>query len=143
MATLVDDLKRVPLFSGLSERQLKRLSRDFKERRLSPGTTPVREGHMSGVGFFVIAEGEASASVEGTELARLGPGDYFGEIGLIGERPRLATVTAETELRCLELASWDFRQFVEENPDASWKLLHHLVDLLAEERRRTKSGLTG
>lgn len=143
MASLADDLKRVPLFSGLSQRQLRRLSRDFKERTFSPGTSPVRKGHMSGIGFFLITEGEASVSVDGTEIARLGPGDYFGELGLIGERPRMATVTAETRLQCLELASWHFRRFIKENPDASWKLLQHLVDLLAEERNRTTSGLTG
>lgn len=134
MATLADDLKRVPLFSGLSQRQLRKLSRDFRERAFSAGTTPVRQGHMSGIGFFVITDGEASVSVEGTEVARLGPGDYFGELGLIGERPRMATVTAETPLRCLELATWHFRRFVKDNPDASWKLLQHVVDLLAEER---------
>ena len=141
VATLADDLKRVPLFSGLSQRQLKKLSRDFfTARDFSVGTTPVRQGHRSGIGFFVITEGEASVSVDGTEVARLGPGDHFGEMGLIGERPRLATVTAETPLRCLELPSWHFRRFVKENPDVSWKLLQHLVDLLAE--RQTASGTT-
>jgi CRP-like cAMP-binding protein len=134
VATLADDLKVVPLFSGLSQRQLKKLSRDFRKRDFSVGTTPVRQGHRSGIGFFVITDGEASVSIDGTEVARLGPGDHFGELGLIGERPRLATVTAETPLQCLELASWDFRRFVKENPDASWKLLQHLVDLLAEEQ---------
>jgi CRP/FNR family cyclic AMP-dependent transcriptional regulator len=141
VANLVDDLKRVPLFSGLSQRQLKKLSRDFfRERDFSVGTTPVRQGHMSGIGFFVITDGEASVSVDGSEVARLGPGDYFGELGLIGGRPRLATVTAETPLKCLELATWHFRRFVKENPDVSWKLLQHLVDLLAE--RTAQSGTT-
>jgi CRP-like cAMP-binding protein len=134
--SLADDLKKVPLFSGLSQRQLKRLSRDFKERDFKPGTTPVRQGRMSGVGFFVITEGEASVSVDGTERARLGPGDYFGELGLISERARTATVTAETPLRCVMLASWDFRRFTKDNPDASWKLLQHVVDLLAEAEQR-------
>jgi CRP-like cAMP-binding protein len=134
--SLADDLKKVPLFSGLSQRQLKRLSRDFKERDFKPGTTPVRQGHMSGVGFFVITEGEASVSVDGTERARLGPGDYFGELGLISERARTAAVTAETPLRCVMLASWDFRRFIKDNPDASWKLLQHVVDLLAEAEQR-------
>jgi CRP-like cAMP-binding protein len=135
VATLVDDLKRVPLFSSLSQRQLKKLSRDFfTERNFSVGSTPVRQGHRSGIGFFVVTDGEASVSVDGTEVARLGPGDYFGELGLIGERPRLATVTADTPLRCLELPSWHFRRFVKENPDVSWKLLQHLVDLLAKQQ---------
>jgi CRP-like cAMP-binding protein len=138
VATLADDLKQVPLFSSLSQRQLKRLSRDFRERTFVPGTTPVRQGHMSGIGFFVITEGEASVSIDGSEVARLGPGDYFGELGLISERPRTATVTAETSLRCAELASWHFRRFVKENPGASWKLLENLVDLLAERTERSR-----
>ena len=94
MATLADDLKQVPLFSGLNKRQLKRLSRDFKERTFLPGTTPVRQGQMSGIGFFVVTEGEASVSVSGREVARLGPGEDVGERGRFGDRERMATVTA-------------------------------------------------
>jgi CRP-like cAMP-binding protein len=136
VATLANDLKRVPLFSSLSQRQLKRLSRDFRKRTFAYGTTPVRQGHTSGIGFFVIVEGEASVSVDGKEVARLGPGDYFGELGLIGQRPRTATVTAETPmLQCAELASWDFRRYVKENPAVSWKLLEHLVDLIERSGR--------
>lgn len=142
MATLVDDLARVPLFSGLSQRQLKKLARGFKERTYSPGTTIVREGNMDGVGFFVIAEGTASVSVEGTEVATIGPGDYFGELAMISEQERGATVTAGIPMRCLVMAFWDFRRFAKENPDVSWKLLQHLVDLLTEERgRRARASL--
>jgi CRP-like cAMP-binding protein len=136
VANLVDELKQVPLFSNLSQRQLRRLARDFKEREVRPGTSVVRQGQMSGVDFFVIAEGEASVSVDGTEIARLGPGDHFGELALIGERVRLATVTAEAPLRCLVMASWDFRKFVKGNPDVSWKLLQYLVGVVAHERSK-------
>jgi CRP/FNR family cyclic AMP-dependent transcriptional regulator len=144
VAILADDLTQVPHFSSLSQRQRKRLSRSFKERDFKPGTTPVRQGHMSGIGFFVIREGEASVSIDGTEVARLGPGDYFGELGIISGHARTATVTAETRLRCFELAMWDFRQFVKDHPDVSWKLLQHLADRVtkAEERSKTSSRLT-
>ena len=136
MAALADDLKRVPLFSGLNERQLKKLARGFKERQYGPGITVVREGEMGGVGFFVIAEGEASVSVKGDVLASLGPGDHFGELAMISEQVRGATVTADTKLRCLVMAFWDFRKFAKENPDVSWKLLQHLVNVLMEDRAR-------
>lgn len=139
MPGLADDLKRVPLFGGLSERQLKRLARDFREHGFAPGMTPVREGQMSGIAFFVIVEGEASVSVDGAEVARLGPGDHFGELGLISDRARTATVTADTPLRCLKLAIWDFRRFVKDNPDVAWKLLQHVVDLLVEAQERSKA----
>jgi CRP-like cAMP-binding protein len=133
---LIDELKQVPLFSDLSQRQLKRLARDFKERTFRSGTSMVRRGHMSGVDFFVIAEGEASVTVDGTEIDRLGPGDHFGEVALIGEQVRQATVTADGPLRCLVMTSWDFQKFVKGNPEASWKLLQYLVRVLTEERSR-------
>jgi CRP/FNR family cyclic AMP-dependent transcriptional regulator len=142
VANLVDELKQVPLFSGLSQRQLKQLARGFKEREFRSGTSMVQQGQMSGVGFFVITEGEASVSVDGTEVARLGPGDHFGELALISERVRTATVTAEVPLRCLVIAFWDFRRFAKANPDVTWKLLRHLVDVLTEERdRRAQAAL--
>ena len=130
MASRVDELKRVPLFNGLSQRQLKKLAADVSERTFRPGTAVVQQGKMSGIDFFVIAEGNASVSVGGKTIDQLGPGDYFGELALIGERERAATVTADTPLRCLTMRSWDFRRFVADNPDVSWKLLQHLVELL-------------
>lgn len=136
MATLADELKQVPLFSSLSQRQLKRLARDFKKREFKPGTTMLRQGHMSGIGFFVITEGEAAVSVDGREVARLGRGDYFGELGLISDRARTATVTASTSLHCAELAIWDFRRFVKDNSDVAWKLLQHVAELLATAETR-------
>ncbi len=142
MASLVDELKKVPLFSGLSQRQLKKLGRGFKERQFKAGTSVVRQGQMSGVGFFVITEGEAYVSVDGSEVARLGPGDHFGELALISERVRSATVTAAGPLKCLVMAFWDFREFAKENPDVTWKLLQHLVELLTQERnKRAQAGL--
>ena len=70
---VVDELARVNLFSSLSQRQLKRLARHVKERQYRPGVLVVKEGTMSGVGFFILADGEAAVSVEGTEVARHRP----------------------------------------------------------------------
>lgn len=140
----VDLLKRVPLFDSLSHRQLKRLARNFRERRVRSGTSLVQQGKMSGVEFFVIAEGEACVTVEGEEIDRLGPGDHFGELGLIGGHVRTATVTADGPMRCLTMASWDFRRFVQGSPDVSWKLLQHLVGLVIDEQqRRAGAGAPG
>jgi CRP-like cAMP-binding protein len=90
---------------------------------------------MSGVDFFVIVDGEVSVTLDGKEVARLGPGDHFGELALIGERERLSTVTALVPVQCVSMASWHFRRFVNANPDVAWKLLQHLVDLLGERER--------
>ena len=136
MAATAEELKGVPLFSGLSHRQLRRLGRDFKERSFRPGVEIVRQGHMSGVDFFVIVDGKVAVTVDGKEVVRLGPGDHFGELALISEGERTATVTAVTRLRCLVIAFWDFRRFAKENPDVSWALLQYLAGLLTGERDR-------
>ena len=125
-----DQLKQVPLFSELSKRQLARLARDCQEHTIPPGTTLVREGSMSGVSFFIIADGEAIVTIGDKQIATLGPGDYFGELELINGRERNATVTTTTPLRCLVMRFWDFRRFARQNPDVTWKLLQHVVDIL-------------
>jgi len=94
----VDALKDVPLLSCLSQRELKRVARNVREQSFAPGTTVIREGKMSGVGFFIVVEGEAEVSAGGAGLGRLHPGDHFGELALIGKRERTAT-TAEQDSR--------------------------------------------
>ncbi len=129
MAGTADDLKQVDLFSGLNRRQLKSLASNFRERRFATGQEIVREGAMSGIGFFVLADGEAKVSVRGRKVASLGPGSYFGEFALINEGERTATVSAQTEVRCLEISFPDFRKFAHSNPDVTWKLLQHVAAL--------------
>jgi CRP/FNR family cyclic AMP-dependent transcriptional regulator len=136
MPGVVDELARVRLFSGLNQRQLRRLAKHVKERQFRAGVSVVKEGTMSGVGFFIVADGEAVVSVDGTEVARLGPGDHFGELALITEDVRTATVTAVTRIRCYVIAFWDFRRFATDNPDVAWKLLQHLAGLLVADRER-------
>ena len=98
---------------------------------------------MSGIGFFIIVDGEAVVSIDGTEVATLGPGDHFGELALISNEVRTATVTAVTTLRCLVMMFWDFRDFAKRNPDVSWKLLEHVVGLLADARsKQAKASLS-
>ena len=138
MASTDEALKRVPLFSGLSQRQLRSLSKDFKERTYRPGAAILREGAMSGVDFFVIVEGKASVTVRGKEVDTLGPGDHFGELALIAERERFATVTAVDRVQCLTMASWHFRKFVQDNPDVAWKLLQHVTGLVQDAPARTR-----
>jgi CRP-like cAMP-binding protein len=136
VSVVVDELREVRLFAALSQRQLRQLARLAKERQFREGVTVVAEGTMSGVGFFIVADGEAIVSVDGEEVARIGPGDHFGELALITEDARTATVTAATRLRCYVIAFWDFRKFARDNPDVAWKLLQHLAGLLTAERER-------
>jgi CRP-like cAMP-binding protein len=137
--TAVERLKDVPLLSCLSNRELKRVAREVRENHFDPGTTVVREGKMGRFGFFILDEGEASVSVGGNEVARLQPGDHFGELSLISEGARTATVTALTPISCFVIDPWDFRDLVKGSPETAWKLLQHVADLLDEERARAKT----
>lgn len=122
----VEVLKRVPLFADLDRRELQQVARLFKERRFPQGGTVMREG-LGGAAFFVIESGEARVSIGGNERTRLKPGDYFGEIALIDEGARTATVTAATELACYGLTLWEFGPLVRENGEIGWKLLQALA----------------
>ena len=121
-AGAVELLKRVPLFSDLDRKELERVANSMKERIFGAGETVTAEG-QSGVGFFVIADGEAKVTVGGQERRRLGPGDYFGEVALLNESSRTATITAESDLKCYGLTSWEFRPLVETHGSIAWKLL--------------------
>jgi CRP/FNR family transcriptional regulator, cyclic AMP receptor protein len=125
----VELLQRVPLFADFDRGDLQRLARSFKERTFAAGSTVSAEG-KSGAGFFVIESGEATVTVRDTERAKLGPGDYFGEIALIDDGSRSATVTADSELRCYGLTSWEFRPLVESNASIAWRLLETMAQRL-------------
>jgi CRP/FNR family cyclic AMP-dependent transcriptional regulator len=125
----IEVLERVPLFAGLNRREVRQIARLFKERRFSEGETVAREG-SGGAAFFLIDSGEASVSVGGNKRRTLKPGDYFGEIALIDEGARSATVTATSELVCWGLTFWDFRPLVQGNAAIGWKLLQSLAKKL-------------
>ena len=127
----VDLLKRVPIFEGLDNRELERISASMKPRTFRAGDTVTTEG-QGGVGFFVIEAGEAKVTVHGDERRRLGPGDYFGEIALLTDRPRTATITAESDLRCYGMTSWDFKPLVETHGSIAWKLLQAMAKTYAD-----------
>jgi CRP/FNR family transcriptional regulator, cyclic AMP receptor protein len=129
----VEVLRRVPLFADLSRREAEQIARLFKKRRFAEGETVVKEG-SGGAAFFVIDSGEATVSVGGKQRATLKEGDYFGEIALIDEGARLATITASSELVCYGLTYWDFRPLVQQNAAISWKLLQSLGKRLRDAR---------
>jgi len=130
MTDVVDLLASVPLFSSLDRKELQRLAKDFSERTFPAGAVVVREGDEHGVGFFVVVEGEGIVTVGGKEVDRVGPGSYFGEVALISDRKRTATITASTELKTLVMTFWDFRAFVKGDAEVAWKLLEHVGGLL-------------
>jgi CRP/FNR family transcriptional regulator, cyclic AMP receptor protein len=127
----IELLRRVPLFADLDKKELEGIANSLKERTFRAGETITSEGE-SAVGFFVIQEGEAKVTVGGQERGRLGPGDYFGEIALIAQTGRTATVTADTDVRCLGMTFWEFRPLVEENGKIAWKMLQSLARKMSE-----------
>lgn len=135
MADMEDTLARVPMFSGIKPKELKKLGKRMTERSFNEGDEITREGE-SGIGFFVIEEGNASVSVAGEIVRTLGPGEHFGEIALIDSGPRSATIVAGTDLRCRGMSAWEFRPFVEEHPEVAWALLETLVGRLRDAQAR-------
>jgi CRP/FNR family cyclic AMP-dependent transcriptional regulator len=131
MADVVELIQRVPLFQGLGRKDLERVAGNMAERTFPQGRIITTEGE-GGVGFFVIEEGTATVQVGGESVRTLGPGDHFGEIALIDNGPRSATVVAETELRCRGMTAWEFRPLVQTHPEIAWPLLETLAARLRE-----------
>jgi CRP/FNR family cyclic AMP-dependent transcriptional regulator len=124
-------IRQVPLFSSLDKKEVQGLASSMKERTFNEGDTVAKEG-QSGIGFFIIGEGEAAVSVGGEERATLGHGDYFGEIALIDDGARTATITAKSPLKCYGITSWEFRPLVEQNAGLAWKMLQTLAARLRD-----------
>ena len=130
----VEALERVPLFADLDKHEIKQIARLFKERHFSDGETVVQEG-SGGSAFFVVDSGEATVFVGGKEYSTLKPGDYFGEIAMIDEGTRMATIIANSDLVCYGLTFWDFRPLVEENGVIGWKLLQSMAKIYRDARQ--------
>lgn len=124
-------LKKVPLFNGLSERQLKMLSGSFVTRNFADGEEMVKQGE-GGVGIFVIVSGKAEAIREkanGDKISvnTFGTADFFGELALLNEGPRTATVIARSNLECLVLPRWDFISLLKEDADMAVSVAQELA----------------
>ena len=119
-------LQHVPIFQGLDNRELGRIASSMKQRTFHAGDTVTAEG-QGGIGFFVIESGEAKVTIGGKDRRTLGPGDYFGEVALLTDSPRTATIMAETDLRCYGMTSWDFKPLVESHSSIAWKLLQAMA----------------
>jgi CRP/FNR family transcriptional regulator, cyclic AMP receptor protein len=129
--TKVEALRRAPLFEGLSKKELTQLARVSEDMEIPAGTALTREGEL-GHEFFVIVEGETQVKRKGRTVGTRGGGDFVGEIALLEQVPRTATVTAKTDLRVFVLTSKDFHHLLEENPKVERKVLLTLAKRVAE-----------
>jgi CRP/FNR family transcriptional regulator, cyclic AMP receptor protein len=128
-------VRQVPLFNDLSKQELQGLASSMKERNFREGDTIAAEG-QTGIGFFIIEEGEASVTIGGEERGTLKAGDHFGEIALIDDGARTATVTATGPLKAYGITAWEFRPMVEQNAGLAWKLLQELAKRLRDAELR-------
>jgi CRP/FNR family transcriptional regulator, cyclic AMP receptor protein len=129
--TKVQALKRAPLFAGLSRKELVLLARLTEDLEVPAGKVLCREGE-TGQEFFVIVDGKAEVTRKGEHVATRGGGEFVGEIALLEETPRMATVTAKTALRLFVMTRKDFRGLVAQNPSVEGKVLRALARRVVE-----------
>jgi CRP-like cAMP-binding protein len=127
-------LAGVPIFSGLSKKELTSIANAAKEVGHRERATLAREGD-AGVGFFLILDGVAEVSVGGHHVRDMSRGDFFGEISLLEGGPRTATVKAATDMRLLALPQWAFKRIVDTNPGIASKMLKVMAQRLRTSAR--------
>lgn len=127
----VGALARAPLFSELSKKELTQLARLSDDMEVEAGRVLCREG-KTGQEFFVIVDGEVEVTRKGKPVKRRGGDDFFGEIALLEDIPRTATVKAKTPLRLFVLTSRDFRRLVQSSPSVERKVMRSLARRLVE-----------
>jgi CRP-like cAMP-binding protein len=131
MPTAIESLSGIPLFANLSPRHLRKILKSSSENRFEAGEVIVREGGRTQT-LFIILEGTAIVVRNERTIARRSAGEFFGEVSMIDLRPRAATVTAETDVRCLVLYHDDLRKLVLGDPQVAWSLLQTLAGRLRD-----------
>ena len=127
-------LAEVGLFSACSKSELAKIAKLADEIEVPRGKVLTREGE-SGWEFFVVADGTAKATRGGRRLATFGPGAFFGEMSLLDEGPRSATVEAETDMQVLVLTSRGFFTLVDDMPSVARKVLAAMAQRLRDSER--------
>jgi CRP-like cAMP-binding protein len=130
----VEFLKNVPLFAGCTKKELRELAARTDEIDLRDGYVLMREGRL-GREFIVLVEGTAAVTKNGKTLANLEAGDWVGEIALLTNVPRTATVTATSPIRVLVITDRSFRRLVETMPSIALKVLASVGDRLARDAK--------
>jgi CRP-like cAMP-binding protein len=137
-AEQIELLGNVSLFSECSKKELGQVASMMEERRVESGTELTREGE-EGDEFFVVAEGLADASIAGRKVGSIRPGSFFGEMALLDQGPRVATVTAKLPTRVLVLDAKGFARVVRDSPSVALKVMR----TLAERLRKLETEPTG
>ncbi|HET9085831.1 MAG TPA: cyclic nucleotide-binding domain-containing protein [Candidatus Limnocylindrales bacterium] len=122
-------LAGAPLLAGVDAAGLDAIARRVVEVEFPKDHVIARQGEV-GTGFFMVARGSVRVVRDGTTIARLGPGDFFGELSVLDGRPRVAQVVADEPTVCLALATWDFEAVVTEQPAVALAILRGLAGRL-------------
>ncbi len=130
-------LRTVELFAGVDAESLGAIADRAVEVSFPPARWIVRQGEI-GTGFFMIVSGRARVVRDDELLAELGPGDFFGELSLLDQQPRVAHVITEQDTDCLALASWDFDALLEAHPRIAIALLRGLARRARESTERSR-----
>ena len=127
-----------PLFTGLTPDDLTALADTATEVDFPADRIVARQGDI-GTGMFIIVDGRVRVVRDGETIARLGPGEFFGELSVIDRRPRNAQVLTEAPTRCLALASWDFERTMLEHPSLALAIMRGLAARLREAGERARA----
>lgn len=122
-------LAAAPLLAAVDAAGLERIADRTVEVTFTNGHVIARQGEV-GTGLFLIASGGARVVRDGQTIARLGPGDFFGELSVLDGRPRVAQVLAEGDTTCIALATWDLEAVINEQPSVGLALLRGLAERL-------------
>jgi len=127
-------LASVPLLAGLDDRVRRRLAQIGKRRTYAADETIVKEG-STGTALYVLLSGRVRIERGGKQVGELGPGDFFGELALIEEEPRSATVIAVDETECLLFPAWEFRALLDEQPQIAVAIMRALIERIHRQER--------
>jgi CRP-like cAMP-binding protein len=122
-------LREVGLFREVGDEGLAAVAAKSTEIAFEAGRMIVRQGEV-GTGFFVISSGQARVIRDGKTIAELGPGQFFGELSLLDQQPRIANVVADSNVDCLALASWDFEALLASQPGVALAILRGVAKRL-------------
>ena len=125
------DLRSVGLLAGLPDRDLDKIAQQVREVRHPAGAEITVLGR-EGVGFLMILEGQVEVRTPDGRTRTLGPGDHFGEMALLDQGGRSATVTAATDVALGAIAEWNFKPFLVEHPEVAYRLLQLLTRRVRE-----------
>jgi CRP/FNR family cyclic AMP-dependent transcriptional regulator len=131
----VELLKSVPLFSSFNDKQLVSLSKELTKRTYKPGEVIEKEGDVS-IAFYLILDGEVEVRKKSKGIAKLGSGQFFGEMSLLDKYPRSADIVAVKPTTCLIMTAWKWEALIQSEPKVALELLKTLARRLRETDKR-------